>query len=92
MVQNLAVVAIDFGHEHIPELEIGQDGSLYGRGVGTVQRRAGEILMVHEAAHERHNCAVAERPLLLKAPDSVASMEKNSVSICLGIVAELSGA
>ena len=33
---------------------------LFAHGVGTVQRRAGEILVVHEAAHERHDLRVAE--------------------------------
>ena len=54
-VQRLAVVAVGLGNEHVRERDVGEDRSLHGHGVGTVQRRVGQVLVAHQPGHERHD-------------------------------------
>ena len=54
-VQPLAVAAVRLGNEHVREPDVRQHRPLHRHGVGPVQRRVGQVLVAHQARHERHH-------------------------------------
>lgn len=63
-IQTLAIVTVGLRNKNIWELDIGKNWALQGHGVGTVERRIGQVLMAHQPCHQRHNLCRSRQALV----------------------------